>query len=163
MGISRGKDFENVVKQAFEKVPNVSIDRLHDQMSGYMGSSNICDFIVYKYPNIIYLECKSVYGNTLPFSNITDTQWRGLLEKSKIPGVIAGVMCWWIDKDVTMFLPIQYLQACKEAGDKSTRYDCIGFESDDKQIFNIELSGKKKRIFYDYDMEQFLKEVKYEV
>lgn len=157
MGISRGKEFEQVIKQAFERVPDVSIDRLHDQMNGYAGSANICDYIVYKYPNIYYIECKSTYGNTLPFSNITDTQWRGLLEKSKIPGVIAGVMCWWVDKDVTLFIPIQVLEAMKILGAKSIRYDM------NTDVDIIEIQGKKKRIFFDYDMEKFIKEAKYEI
>lgn len=38
-----GKEFEGVVRKAFEQVPNVSIDRLHDQTTGFKGSSNICD------------------------------------------------------------------------------------------------------------------------
>lgn len=43
MTYSYGKRFEDVVREAFEKVPGVSIDRLHDQTTGFKGSSNICD------------------------------------------------------------------------------------------------------------------------
>ena len=43
MAENRGKQFEGVIKEAFEKVPGVSIDRLHDQTNGFVGSSNICD------------------------------------------------------------------------------------------------------------------------
>lgn len=44
MAENRGKAFENIIKQAFEKVDGVSIDRLHDQMTGYkVTSANICD------------------------------------------------------------------------------------------------------------------------
>ena len=46
MATNRGKQFEEVIKEAFESIPDVSIDRLHDQTTGYRGSSNICDFIV---------------------------------------------------------------------------------------------------------------------
>ena len=94
MSVNRGKDFENVIKRSFEKVEGVSIDRLHDQTTGFKGSRNICDFIVYKEPYEYYIECKSVHGNTLPFSNITDNQWTGMLEKSRIEGVFAGLICW---------------------------------------------------------------------
>ena len=155
--ISRGKQFEEVIKQAFERVPDVSIDRLHDQMNGYAGSYNICDYIVYKYPHQYYIECKSVHGNTLPFSNVTDNQWYGLLKKSKIPGVIAGVMCWWIDRDVTLFIPIQVLDAMKILGAKSIRYD-LNMDAD-----IIDIPGKKKRVFFDYDMTKFFKEVENEI
>lgn len=43
LAVSRGKQFEAVIKDAFEKVPGVSIDRLHDQTTGFKGSQNICD------------------------------------------------------------------------------------------------------------------------
>lgn len=43
MAVNRGKKFENVIREAFEKVPNVSVDRLHDQTNGFKGSQNICD------------------------------------------------------------------------------------------------------------------------
>ena len=150
MGENRGKKFENVIKTAFEKVDGVSIDRLHDQTTGFRGSSNICDFIVYKEPYEYYIECKSVHGASLPFSNITDTQWKGLFEKSKIEGVFAGIICWFIDKDVTLFIPIQALQICKYRGWKSIRYDVNGYKGSIKEI-----KGKKKRVFFEYDMKEF--------
>ncbi len=158
MAQNRGKDFENVVREAFEKVPNVSIDRLHDQTTGWKGSTNICDFIVYREPYEYYFECKSVHGNTLPFRNISATQWNGLLEKSKIEGVFAGIICWWIDKDTTKFIPIQLLQYMKECDKlKSYRYEFGGYLP--KQYTAIEITGKKKRVFFNYDMEEFLNEL----
>jgi len=158
MVVNRGKQFEQVVREAFEKVPNVSIDRLHDQTTGFKGSQNICDFIVYREPYEYYFECKSVHGASLPFSNITDTQWNGLLEKSKIEGVFAGVICWWIDKDITKFIPIKLLQYMKECDKvKSYRHEFGGYEP--KQYNAIEIKGKKKRVFYEYDMEEFLNAV----
>lgn len=152
MAVNRGKQFELVVRRAFEELPDVSIDRLHDQTTGFIGSSNICDFIVYRKPYEFYFECKSVHGNILPFQNITETQWNGLLEKSKIKGVFAGVICWWVDRDVTMFMPINALQAEKEAGKKSIRWDC-GLNTD---IECYVVNGKKKRVFFEYFMQDFL-------
>ena len=156
MAINRGKKFEEVVKQAFEKVPNTSIDRIHDQTNGFRGSKNICDFIVYHYPNQYYIECKTVHGNILPFSNITDRQWQGLLEKSKIKGVIAGVICSWVDKDTTLFLPIELLNWLRNDCRKSIRYDVVS-------TVIYKLTGKKKRIFYEYDMREFFNEVGNEI
>ena len=156
MAVNRGKDFENVVREAFEKVPNVSIDRLHDQTTGWKGSTNICDFIVYREPYEYYFECKSVHGNTLPFSNITDRQWQGMLEKSQIEGVFAGVIVWYIDKDATFFIPIHILNQDKSIGHKSMSCkSCYEYPS------IVEITGKKKRIFYEYDMEKFLNEIQY--
>ena len=157
MGENRGKKFENVIKTAFEKVDGVSIDRLHDQTTGFKGSSNICDFIVYKEPNEFYIECKSVHGASLPFSNITDKQWQGMLEKSQIEGVFAGVICWWIDKDVTKFIPIQILNGLRNYMEyKSYRFDWFHWNGSQK---TIEIKGKKKRVFFDYDMKEFFNEI----
>ena len=152
MAPNYGKEFEGVVRKAFEKVPNVSIDRLHDQTTGFKGSSNICDFIVYREPYEYYFECKSVHGNTLPFRNISATQWNGLLAKSFIEGVYAGVICWWIDKDRTLFIPIQTLQKLLNSGNVSYRYDWDSYDV-------VEIKGKKKRVFFNYDMEEFLDEI----
>lgn len=152
MSINRGKQFEAVIKEAFERVPGVSIDRLHDQTTGYVGSSNICDFIVYKEPYEYYIECKSVHGNRLPLSNITDIQWNGLLEKSKIEGVTAGIICWWVDKDITRFIPINTLVVMREHDYKSYKFDVDVYQGESSYI----IKGKKKRVFFDYDMEDFL-------
>ena len=160
MAVNRGKQFENVIRKSFERVEGVSIDRLNDNTAGFKGVAGICDFIVYREPYEYYFECKSVHGASLPFSNITDTQWNGLLEKSKIEGVFAGVICWWIDKDITRFIPIQVLQMLKEDGKKSL--NCYWDSCVD--VYNIrysipEIKGKKKRVFFDYDMEAFLNEL----
>lgn len=168
MGKNRGKDFEDQIREAFKKVPGVSIDRIPDQTMHHKGACNICDFIAYKKPYEYYIECKSVHGNTLSihsnpkpdkkgvlhgfYGNITDTQWEGLLEKSVIPGVIAGVMCWWVDKDVTLFIPIKLLKELRDAGAKSIRYDITY----DRSVLIVELKGQKKRVFFDYDLEEFL-------
>ena len=66
MSVNRGKDFEKVIKESFEKVPNTSVVRLHDQTNGFAGSTNPCDFLIYHAPHLYALECKSVHGNTLP-------------------------------------------------------------------------------------------------
>lgn len=160
MAENRGKQFEAVVKDCFLQVPGVSIDRLHDQTNGYLGSKNICDFIVYKKPYEYYIECKTIHGNTFPLSNITKNQWDGMKEKVKIPGVYAGVLCWWVDKDITMFLPIQFLIQIR-----NNNFVSVPSDYADKWILDCYdhlptiIHGKKKRVFFDYDMRRFLEEV----
>lgn len=152
MAVNRGKDFECVIRKSFECVEGVSIDRINDNMAGFKGIASICDFVIYKYPIEYYIECKSVHGNTLPFSNISKNQWNGMLEKSKIDGVFAGVMCWWIDKDVTLFIDIRRLEYLRNAGLKSIRYD-----NEEWTDLIVPIEGNKKRVFFDYDMEKFFK------
>ena len=178
MGKNRGKKFEDVVKESFENAKNVSVDRLHDQTTGYIGSTNICDFIVYRKPHEYYIECKSVHGNTLSISsnpkpdkngvlhgfygNITDKQWEGLLEKSEIAGVFAGVICWFVDHDATVFLPIKMLQDLRDSGYKSVSIlDTTWQELYGKDWNWHWLDGQKKRVFFDYDMGRLLDNIEY--
>ena len=100
-----GKEFELRIKNCLNKPElNFDIERLPDPLGGYVGMRNICDFDGYKFPFRYYLECKSKYGNTLNFAgDITNDQWEGLTEKSKIFGVTAGICIWFIDYDRTLF------------------------------------------------------------
>ena len=167
--VNRGKQFEDTIKECFEKVPNISIDRLHDQMNGYVGSSNICDFIVYHCPIQLYIECKATYGNTLSinsnnpkkaYGDISNTQWEGLLEKSKIHGVAAGYIIWYIDNDETFFVPAHIAKQFKDSGHKSINrkhlVDSYGLELEDV----LRLKGTKRRVFFDYNMKEFLDDLK---
>ena len=159
MAENRGKQFENVIKEAFNSVDGVSIDRLPDQTNGFAGGSNICDFIAYKKPYEYYLECKAIHGNTLSihsndpkrkYGNISNKQFEGLLEKADIDGVSAGIICWWIDHNVTMWLDIRMIKFLRLSGKKSIRFDAneTGF---------IPITGRKKKIFFDYNISDFLK------
>ena len=167
--VNRGKDFEGQVYDGFASIPGVSIDRLPDPMAGFAGVRNICDFLVYHQPTLYYVECKSCYGNTMSihsndpkrkYGNITNNQWEGLLEKSQIPGVRAGVLFWFIDHDVTFWIDIRLLQRWKDAGNKSVPYypawvDCTK-ETDEQWTYIV---GKKRRVLFDYDFTDFFKEI----
>lgn len=146
-----GKKFEEVVKKSLLEVTDISVDRIHDQTNGFKGSANVCDFFIYRYPYAYYMECKTVQEARLPFANISDNQWRGLYEKSKINGVHAGVICWYRNHNTTKYYDIRDLYEMKELGAKSIRFD-----SD----VGITVSGKKKRVFYDYDMWLLLGDIK---
>lgn len=167
--VNRGKDFEGQIYNGFAKIDGVSIDRLPDPMAGYAGVKNICDFLVYKYPNQYYIECKSCYGNTLSINSndpkrkygaITNNQWEGLLEKSKIPGVRAGIMVWFIDHDATYWLDIRLLQKLRDAGHKSIKAYCdwIDFTEETSNLWQ-RIVGTKRRVLFDYDFIPFFEEI----
>lgn len=139
-----GKRFEQLIAKQFEAFPNVSIDRIPDQTMGFKGRTNISDFIVYRRPRLYYIECKTVHGNRLPFSNIS--QFDALMTKVDIDGVIPGVLCWWIDRDITRWIPIDELSWLKSKGAKSVRFDeNVGFV----------IKGTKKRTYFEYDLNTF--------
>lgn len=148
MAVNRGKQFEAKFKSdVISSLPNCSIDRLLDQQSGYLAIKNISDFILYKYPSIYYIECKSHKGNTFPLANVT--QYDKLLGKVGIPGVRAGVILWMIEHDVVVYLPIAFIRYLKENNYKSFNV---------KMLSNEELKSKflvipsiKRRVFLDSD------------
>ena len=176
MAVNRGKQFEDQVKKSFEQVPHTSVFRLIDPQNGYAGVRNICDFIVYHRPFQYFIECKSVHGNTLSihsndpskrYGMITNNQWEGLLKMSKIDGVVAGVIVWYVDQDLTMFYPIQLLSALRDKwGYKSVSYllhKRVEIHAGKKTLvrdnkFYI-IPGTKRRVLFDYDMAEFFKEV----
>lgn len=146
---NKGKKFEDVVRKAFEKVPNLDITRLRDAPRKLKGVDNPSDFIVYKKPHEIYVECKSHTGNTLPFSCIREEQITGLEKKSRIYGVKAGVIIWFIDHDITIWSDIDSIITWK-AFNKSINVKNLD------NLPHILIRGKKKRVYFDYDMDQFI-------
>lgn len=156
MKVSRGKDFENEIRKAFLEHSDISLDRFPDPMAGYAGIRNICDFGVYKKPFQYYFECKAFSGNTLNFkAGITKDQWEGLLEKAPIPGVMAGIIIWFIEHDITAFVPIQELKRLKESGAKSLNIKDIT----ENEVDYVLVPGKKKRIMFTYDAASFIDEM----
>lgn len=156
MGINRGKQFEKQIRNGFENCKYsdiISIDRLPDPMGGYKGIGNICDFMVFDTPHLYYLECKCCYGKSFPISYITKNQWEGLLEKSKIPSVIAGYIIWLIDYDFTFFVYASNLSAYIErTGRKSISAD----DAISGKLIRYPINGKKRKVLFDYDMGEFL-------
>lgn len=152
-GENKGKQFESVIYACFSRVPDVSIDRLRDAPKKLKGVDNPSDFIVYKKPHEVYVECKSHKGKSLPLSCIRYEQIQGLLRKSKIEGVKCGLLIWYRDLDLTVWLDIDTVIAIKNTGVKSINYRAA------LEYPHIELQGKKKRVYFDYDMEEFLEEL----
>lgn len=150
MSSNRGKAFEKIIYDGFNAIPNVSIDRIPDQTMRYKDRKNVSDFIMFSFPYQYYIECKSVHGNRLPFSKIT--QFDALLEKSKILGVRAGVMCWWVDKDITRWIPIEDLETLRKEENKSIAFD-------EPTYYSVNIFGRKKKVFFEYDLRKFLKDV----
>jgi hypothetical protein len=169
----KGKAFEDAFRKSCEKYLDISIDRVNDNMSGYLGVDGICDFIVYRKPYECYVECKSHNGNILPFACIIPkkkestrkrqqkSKFERMLDKSKIDGVTAGYLIWLIDKDVTFFLDVRDLEYARSQGYKSIGYhnDRVFSFPENTSDRSFEVTGKRKRVYYNYDMDDFFKKV----
>ena len=78
-----GKPFEERVAANLKKY-GICYDRIHDQMSGLKGSTNPCDFTAYRYPTLLYIECKSCGEEKFDMLKaIRENQWTELLKKDK--------------------------------------------------------------------------------
>ena len=159
MAVNRGKSFEDKVKEACEKVSDTYILRLYDVQGGYVGVANPCDYIVFRHGIMYMFECKALHGNLLSihsrdpkrkYGNISNTQWDEMLKASKC-GVMSGVVVWWVDHDVTKFIPIRELQILRDIG----KHNSIRYDLDIPNSITIE--GEKKRVFFEYNMECFFR------
>lgn len=151
---NRGKEFEGAIRESLEHIDGVSFDRLPDPMGKYAGVKNISDFSMFHAPDMFYLECKSLYDNTLNYkSDISKNQWDGMLTKMKTKRCVAGVCVWYIDYDITTFVPIDVLAAHRESGAKSLNISDVI----DGTVKNYIIDGKKKRVLFSYFGEKFLR------
>lgn len=143
---NRGKQFEERFKEDWIRtVPDSSLDRIYDQVSGNKTISNISDFIGYKKPHIFYLECKSTRENTFNFRKLT--QYEKLITKVGIPGVRTGVIIWFITHDRVIYVPIKTITQMKADGLKSVNIREIG----DTDYKFYEIPSKKLRVFMESD------------
>ena len=146
MGVTnRGKQFELKFKEDFLKLPDVSLERLPDQMSGYKGSNNVCDYLCYMFPNLFYIECKTTHENTFPLSGLT--QYDELLERKGRKGVRSGVVIWFVKHSKIVYVPIATFEKLKNEGKKSVNIKMI----DDANYKLIVVPSTLKRIFMDSD------------
>lgn len=115
-----GKKAEQKIKEWLDRPDEgYCFDRIPDQMTGFFGSKNICDFICYKYPHMYYIESKATWNDRFDFSMITDTQHDGLLSKSYIEGTYAWVIVLFASYKRAFVLNIQDIDRLQQEGTKS--------------------------------------------
>ena len=108
-----GKKAEAKIKE-WLNIPEAgySFDRIYDQLSGFYGSSNICDFDCYKYPYMYYIESKATYADRFDFSMLSDIQRNGLVQKDKIEGVYGLVIVLFAEYQRAFILSATDIQRC---------------------------------------------------
>lgn len=118
---SLGKKAEKKIQEWLDRPDDgYSFDRLKDQMTGFYGSKNICDFTLFKSPYMYYIESKATWEDSFPFSMITDYQYDNLLLKSHIDSVYGLVMVLFASYQRAFILQIQDIdELIKGGGQKS--------------------------------------------
>ena len=107
-----------------------------------MGQRNVGDFICYKYPLMFIIDCKSIQGNTLPFSDLR--QYDQMLEYKNIKGVRVGFVVWFVDHDKVLWIPVQTMEKIQKEGLKSYNIRKM-FDNDDYPV--LEIPSYKLRTF----------------
>ena len=156
-----GKKAEQKIKEWLDRPKDgYSFDRIPDQMSGMYGSSNICDFVLFKSPNQYYIESKATYEDRFDFAQITDNQRTKLLEKSQIKHVFGLVIVLFATYKRAFVLDIQDVQKMIDSGKKSINIKKI--ERWPVQFTEIRTIENKRKIFLDYagEIEDYTKEMK---
>lgn len=117
---SIGKKAEAKIKEWLDKPEEgYCFDRIPDQMTGFYGSKNICDFTLFKSPNMYYIESKATWEDRFDFSMLSSTQHDGLLEKSKIPNVYGVVIVLFAHHQRAFIIDINEIKRLEDSGNKS--------------------------------------------
>ena len=156
MGKNRGKQFEAEVKKAFQKCtkPHYLL-RLYDPGFGFSGVKNFADFVLFISPYMVFIECKSTDGGTFNFNQLSENQFNGLLDAAckEATNILAGVLIWFKERDITVFVPINAIYTLKREGKKSIAVNELN------QILHIEFEGQKRRQLFSYDADKFVEKI----
>lgn len=121
-----GKDAEHRIRTWLDR-PDDGYDfmRINDQMTGFRGSSNICDFTLHKDGILYYIESKATWKHRFPFSMLTKDQHDGLFEKSQLRGSMGIVIVLFADVHRAIIINIQDIVKLEQLGKKSLNIDKI--------------------------------------
>lgn len=154
MAVSRGKQWEEKVKEDLSKLMDVSLERVPDQVSGFKNTSqNPCDFYCYLYPYFYYIEAKSVNANTF---SLDFPQYERLLIRAGRKGVRSGVMLWWIPHQKVAYIPVKSMEKMKQDGKKSVNIKMLN--TNEYRLFEIPSITKRILPTCDYNILRHLQE-----
>lgn len=115
-----GKKAEEKISEWLDKPDEgYCFDRIPDQMTGFYGSKNICDFTLFKSPYKYYIESKATWEDRFDFVNISETQHDGLLDKSKIHNVFGLIVLLFATYKRAFILDIRDIKKLEDSGKKS--------------------------------------------
>ena len=148
-----GKKFEDRFKKDYIRCfPDTLIYRLPDQQSGYAGggSSNPCDFMCYPGPCVLMVECKAHKGASISFNDIR--QYDKMLDYKGKYKTFPGVVVWFYEKDIVIWVSIEEMEKMVLDGEKSIGLRMIDDKKPYKKSYNIlTLPSTKLRAFMETD------------
>ena len=148
-----GKKFEDRFKKDYKRCfPETLCYRLPDQQSGYAGggSSNPCDFMCYPGPCVLMVECKAHKGASIPFNDIR--QYDKMLDFKGLHKTFPGVVVWFYEKDIVIWVSIEEMEKMVLDGEKSIGLRMIDDKKPYKKSYNIiTLPSTKLRAFMETD------------
>lgn len=152
-----GKEAEQKIREWLDRPQDgYSFDRIPDQMTGFYGSKNICDFTCFKSPYMYYIESKATWEANFPFSMITETQHEGLLNKSIIHNVFGFIIVLFASYKRAFVLRIEDIDKLEQQGVKSLNIKKIDkWPIRYKEIRTIP-SNRKKHLDYDGELEEYI-------
>lgn len=152
-----GKEAEAKIRQWLDRPQDgYSFDRIYDQMTGFFGSKNICDFDCFRSPNMYYIESKATWADRFDFSVITETQHDGLLAKSKIANTYGLVIVLFALYKRAFVFQIQHIKELEDAGIKSLNIKkIVKWKLPYREIATIP-NNRKKLLDYTGEIEDYL-------
>lgn len=143
-----GKKAEQKIREWLDRPEQgYCFDRIPDQMTGFYGSKNICDFTLFKSPDMYYIESKATWSDRFDFSMITDYQYKNLLQKSKIQNVYGVIIVLFAAEQRAFIIDINQIDKLKSIGKKSINIKKI----DNWEIKYIEIQTiPSRKVLLDY-------------
>lgn len=120
MAESIGKKAEKKIKEWLDRPEDgYCFDRIPDPIGGYFGQRNICDFQCFKSPDMWFIESKATEQDRFDFSMLSEIQYYGLLQKSKIAHVHGIVIVLFVIYQRAFILDIRDIDELNKKGKKS--------------------------------------------
>lgn len=138
-----GKKWEAEFRKTWANCfPNTFLYRIPDAMTGFKETSqNPCDFLCFPKNELFMVECKTHKGASIPFTAIP--QYERLLEYKGYKGVIPGILIWFSEKDLVIWVDINEAEKMVKNGEKS-----IGIRMLKGKLYNIlVLPIEMKRVY----------------
>lgn len=115
-----GKQAENKIREWLNRPEEgYCFYRIPDQMTGWGGSTNPCDFILFKSPNQYWIESKATWHDRFDFGMVTDYQHEQLTKYSNIKNVYGIVIVLFATYQRAFWLDIRDMNKAISEGVKS--------------------------------------------